>query len=1210
MTVNPNSPGTLGVEWPASRALDDQMSPTLGRATLVDVGTSQSVDRMKAYLVCGQGQSGRGYVEFDIYNPADMDHGQMFDVIATNLQDAIDHSAQDYGLRRSDTNSALDLTGCLGYTNWPNPTSIWDPLWVKAVKTSYNSQGASAGTAILRIKCGGGAFDALTGASVAVSNARLLAVGVEVLVYNPQTTSTGRPVRMAIAGLLNDGTSDVFGSYDNVTSWGATEKSIDPPTGTAAYRRLIFWFPYNPFTTGGRSWAGGDIVSLFSGFGPGHYGVRLRSLVTTDLASPKVVRVGACGIRFRYVTEKRIATCFMNVPVNVASGGQWVEGTFENPSTRAPLSFTKTAGQQLLIVGRATNLPNQQLWWRGLDAGATVDHENDAHAGGIRAVDVPMRGAPDSSPQGVPSDTFVRNPIVSSSRARSFYMLQGTLTRPDAQPYAATAVYPIVIFFPVQQHFTPPVTAAYGVVSFLVLNSQAVHQHTKPLTIQIRRVSDSAVLSTYEFTAVADLPAPDDRWYLVRVRMNSAPTLVAGTQYAIWFGNFHPDTEWRIGGIDSLATEPAGLGFGGTTEFVRTTAGDHTTRDLIATASQVPVPPTDPQTFAQFYDTSRNLAGECIVDRIPFARLQWAATTLGSSFGYYEIQRNEPSGWATIARISDEQTSTFSDLEATPDSPIEYRIRVVNSAGSFSDWAAFPAVTVPLADQFVLALTSNARPGLTLGLNYEEPISWEPTQGDFDIVRRFYDRDKQVVFRDPNPRGEQFSRDLVLAFNDPELAGGGRNSGRAVFDELVGLAHAPVPYVCVTDGRGRRHFTSPSVRALTETQPVDKYLATVDFTEVAGPAAVDQATPVNDEAGSTMIRASLSGWLIELTSPIRHLYAIGDSITEGIITGNSWVGLLYRMLRTTGEWGQCAGIGVRHTAADDIVVSGSWTAATGAEPWDRMPWVNSVGQNGSCYTSNAGTGSTIEWTRPGWVEGTITAVDILWVDGAGTGDWSYSINGGGWTAMGQTRVGDNQLKKFTVTGSNITSIRVRAATAGGTATRIYFAAFRPHYNLTLTGAGQAFELHNLGSASNFAATLVRATPGNPWNIYSLYNPTLVTLEFSNDVVFGDPDLYGTWIDQILAAIPQPCDVLGIVPPMQNGRPDTLQKAYARVFRNVLLDHRHSCIDLQVIWGSWGEAGPLMADNLHPSLLGERDMAHRVRAALADALRLVNEGFMP
>jgi lysophospholipase L1-like esterase len=1207
VTVNPNTPGTLGIEWPASRAIDDQLSPTLGRATTVDVGTTQTVDRMKAFLVCGQGPTGRGYVEFDIYDAANLDHGSMFDVIVTNLSDAIDHSAQPYGLHRSDTNSAVNLTGCLGYANWPNPTSLSDPLWVKAVKTSFNSQGASSGTTILRVKAGGGTFDALTGASVTVSNPRLLAVGVDVLVYNPQTTSSGRPVRMAIAGLLNDGTTDVFGSYDNVTSWGATEKSIDPPTGNPLYRRLTFWFPYNPFTTGGRSWAAGDIISLFSGFGPGHFGVRLRSLVTTDLASPKVVRVGAAGIRYRYVTERRRATCFMNVPVNLASGGEWVEGTFENPATRAPLTWTKTAGEKLLVVGRTTNVPNQQLWWRGVDCAATVGAETERQGGGIGAVDVPMRGAPESSPQGVPTDQFTRSLPDAGPRARAFYFRQGTLTRPEAQPYVRPVPIDVVVFFPFQQKFTPPVTAEYGLVSFVVFNDQATHDAGTPLTVQIRRVSNSAVLASHEFSPL-QLPDPDDRWHRVRIRFGSAPNLVAGTQYAIWFGNFHPASRWRLQYVTTVTTEAASRGFGGTTDVLSDSFGDHPEQDAVVSVSQVPAAPTGRAAFAQFYDTSRNLEGDCVVPRVPFVRLQWAATALGATFGHYEIRR----AGETIARIYDEQTATFSDLEAPPDQPLSYDMRVVDNAGSFSDWVKFPAVTLPLADQWAIALVSNAKPGLTLGLNYEEPISWEPVVPDHDVIRHFYGRDKQVVFRDPQDRGDRFTRDLVLAFNDPQLADGGRNSGRAVFDELVALAHAAVPYVCVIDGRGRRYFTSPAVRSLTETQPVDKYLATVDFTEVTGPTAVDQTAPVNDEAGSTMVRASLSGWLVELTSPIRHLYAIGDSITEGVITGNSWPGLLYAMLRTTGEWGQCAGIGTRHTASDDVTFLGSgWQAADGDELWDRMPWVNSFGVNGSCYTSPGGSGNVVRWTKPSWVQGTITAVDVLWIDGAGAGDFSWSTNGGGtWQAMGQTRVGDNRLKKFTVTGANITQIWLRAATAGGAATRIYFAGFRPHYNLTLTGAAQAFEIHNLGSAANFAATLVRDTPGDQWDIFNLYNPTLVTLEFSNDVVLTSPETYGANVQEILDAIPQPCDVVGIVPPMQNGRPPDTQKAFGKIFREVMLDNRHSFIDFQVIWGSYAEAGALMADALHPSAAGERDMAHRVRAVLADALRLVNEGFLP
>ncbi len=191
--------------------------------------------------------------------------------------------------------------------------------------------------------------------------------------------------------------------------------------------------------------------------------------------------------------------------------------------------------------------------------------------------------------------------------------------------------------------------------------------------------------------------------------------------------------------------------------------------------------------------------------------------------------------------------------------------------------------------------------------------------------------------------------------------------------------------------------------------------------------------------------------------------------------------------------------------------AGTWTATATTDAFDK--WFFGT----QAFYGAHGTGSTATWTKPaGWAR-PIVAFAVYYVDYTGAGDgssagnWSYQIDGGAWTNMGQTVSHDNNLKKLYVAAGVNSTITFRQADASGANAGMLICAVEPYYVNPLT-APQGVIAHDLGRDGNFFVAFVESGSGDElaWfdscvlqNSAPNHQPSIVLTQFTNDAaLFG------------------------------------------------------------------------------------------------------------
>jgi len=230
--------------------------------------------------------------------------------------------------------------------------------------------------------------------------------------------------------------------------------------------------------------------------------------------------------------------------------------------------------------------------------------------------------------------------------------------------------------------------------------------------------------------------------------------------------------------------------------------------------------------------------------------------------------------------------------------------------------------------------------------------------------------------------------------------------------------------------------------------------------------------------------------------------AFGDSTTEGnvTVTNGGWP----EQLRVLAEsrWGR-GGDGIHPMNRDPwTLTSGgnAWTIATTADAWDCAPLLGSAGNPvAATYLAN-GSAIIATWTKP--VALTTSSFTLHMVDGAGSGNFSYSTDGGSsWTNVSTIWSQNNAVKKIHIQSSVTTTLKVRAANAAGTAVNTYIVGLESHTS------SPGFVIHNVAANSEFSYSIVRTTAGN-WHAWlDTLQPPLCTFMITNDSVlwetFGD-----------------------------------------------------------------------------------------------------------
>lgn len=218
-----------------------------------------------------------------------------------------------------------------------------------------------------------------------------------------------------------------------------------------------------------------------------------------------------------------------------------------------------------------------------------------------------------------------------------------------------------------------------------------------------------------------------------------------------------------------------------------------------------------------------------------------------TGFCAWEVQRSDglDPEWRLIARLSDYDVLCVSDFEARFGVESNYRVRLCRVDGVCGPWATVtgaPARAAPTADGNAcdgLVFTSNEAPDQTVAYPYAfdgAPLeSFGFVEAETVIVQRLHMRDYQVVMRPLERGGVRFTRTmLVNAIAVPA----------ALLDEgfrgLRDLAWATLSYVAVLDTRGNRWFASVIVPSGDVRASLNVYVATVDVVEVTDrPSVID-----------------------------------------------------------------------------------------------------------------------------------------------------------------------------------------------------------------------------------------------------------------------------------------------------------------------------------------------------------------------------------
>lgn len=410
-------------------------------------------------------------------------------------------------------------------------------------------------------------------------------------------------------------------------------------------------------------------------------------------------------------------------------------------------------------------------------------------------------------------------------RTEVFGLIQRT-TAPadsvDSIPYVTQVAALVFSGTTAQQEFSSAGASTYGQLRFLVKANSA----TAALSVKVKRRSDNTQFGA-TLTVTADAAnALDDEgggWRLVDETLSSTGTLATATQYYIEFSSNAAGTGsdyWSVLAYDSWGSGDT-TGFGGTTDRATLTtstsvaAAEADRYDIPATFSVAPSPMSGGDTTLLTLSVTDGVG--MAVAGIDYVRASWTATALGASFSRYDLDRSEDGGttWTRIAKITDEATHYFDDIEGLRDVAASYRVRSVTTAGASSDWLSCGTET-PTGATGALYLTSNwsMEDSLVFHASGSDPVpAW--AQLDTSTIRTPYGVDGHWAFRPTERRLRTFA---VTIYPPEQLSSTGR-AGVGVFDALDDFLALSIPYVCVMDFRGDRWFADVTVGQEVELSP-------------------------------------------------------------------------------------------------------------------------------------------------------------------------------------------------------------------------------------------------------------------------------------------------------------------------------------------------------------------------------------------------------
>lgn len=335
--------------------------------------------------------------------------------------------------------------------------------------------------------------------------------------------------------------------------------------------------------------------------------------------------------------------------------------------------------------------------------------------------------------------------------------------------------------------------------------------------------------------------------YDVTVTMDASATLAAATGYTFDMQSVSdPTNGWYAMMLDSASTHGLSVNqtYDGATSGGLVGSGsapDYAT-DFPWTFGTIPAAPASISVSVLTTEFDNNGGALCDAGSLSYAHVDWAATSLGASFDYYEVQRSYDSGttWEAAATINTEATSEWDNKELRRGVAVKYRVRVVRSDTAVSDWTTQSGTTTVPQSSGVLAFVSDADASVIAGY-----VLLGPQRTYKFLNRTVYSevdgRDFALAFKDYYQRGFTWDFRVLIYVRDDTATGGTPVYGAGVgaFDGIRAIADADVPYLALITPDGEVLCGSIDVPEGPRAEPGHYYEAVVSFRQTqSAPSAV------------------------------------------------------------------------------------------------------------------------------------------------------------------------------------------------------------------------------------------------------------------------------------------------------------------------------------------------------------------------------------
>lgn len=818
---NPNQPATAGLEWFPTRQLRKNLSSGAGVGAIVASTASETIAHLFAEVACSVPFQ-QALVGVDIYDTASPVFAANDVVGALTLPTENAGNSAGFTEATSGVEIAYDSTG----HNYVDVASTEDAAGLLNPLSS---------TTRVHFEPTGGILQGHVNYRYGTSYTDVTGNGATV-------TPSGKRIGYLEVVVVAHGGGGATATIDGTLLIGGTQ--YGSPTGPVAVAAGIFarykwrWY-FDPST--GLQWTPADLAQ-FQTSGAGGAGVNIVA------SSPADVAMSAVNFVIRYLPERRVACGYAAAD----STFSWKDFPMLDPTTNGTANWSKVSGHSYEFVFYTSPLLAAGSIV-GVDSANLADHELDQLTGWEGIVQ------PTVSPI-LPSAIVAFSSWVPSM----FLVTSAPAIGVDAQPYVSPQVLVVTAAGVDKQGVATHGTASYGMASFVAGQISGIVPDA-PLIVRIRKVSDDSQVGGDISVDPSEIVA-DGKFHLIKRRFASAASLVSGTAYYVRFTTAATNNGWQVVGTytrDAATGTTANdtTAAGGSIAGAGTLNGtSDATLDWLLNLGTVP---SAPGTLAS---SQLNIANRPVLTgngakspdakfptKIYYAHLTWAATSLTTTFGYYEIQRQIGSVWYTIETITLEASNYYNDFtgpRSVAGVARSYRIRVVRADGAFSDWATFPSVSIHVDDALDIVLATNVDPDTSLTFKdmTDGAHTWDQLRTGRIKVQPIMGVDYPVTFVPAEQGGEAFVRKLGIAVSDPAIVDGGSvTPDRTVFAPALALLQDPtLPYLSYSDGWGNEWLVSAAVQSPgpAREEPGGIYTIPVLFTQVAAvPLALSDATP-------------------------------------------------------------------------------------------------------------------------------------------------------------------------------------------------------------------------------------------------------------------------------------------------------------------------------------------------------------------------------